>query len=111
MQLGYGIFLHFGPNTVKGVGWGEGTFPPQDFQVPRLDVRQWAEMAAEAGMKYAVLTTKHHDGFCLWPSQHTAYSVKSSPLKKDRPNAEGLLPEYHRPFLKGAAKRLGLKSE
>jgi alpha-L-fucosidase len=83
MRLGYGMFIHFGPNTFAGVAWGDGSFPAAKFNPARLDTRQWAGTAAEAGMKYAVLTTKHHDGFCLWPSQFTDYSVKSSPLGRD----------------------------
>jgi alpha-L-fucosidase len=79
MKLGYGMFLHFGPNTLARVGWGDGKFPASSFQFPKLDCAQWAGVAAEAGMKYAVLTTKHLDGFCLWPSKHTKYCVKSSP--------------------------------
>ncbi len=83
MQLKYGMFLHFGPNTLEGKGWGDGTFPAERFDIKDLDVRQWAEVAKEAGMKYAVLTTKHHDGFCLWPTRFTDYSVKNSPLRTD----------------------------
>jgi len=83
MQLGYGMFIHFGPNTIEGVGWGEGKFPPEKLVFDKLDVRHWAETAAKAGMKYAVLTSKHVDGFCLWPSKCTEYSVKNSPMKKD----------------------------
>ena len=80
MELGYGMFLHFGPNTVAGVGWGDGKFPAADFRVKKLDCAQWAGVAAEAGMKYAVLTTKHHDGFCLWPSRLTKYCTSASPV-------------------------------
>jgi alpha-L-fucosidase len=83
MQLGYGMFIHFGPNTFAGVAWGDGRFPAEKFDPRRLDTRQWAATAAEAGMKYAVLTTKHHDGFCLWPSRLTEYSVKNSPQRRD----------------------------
>jgi alpha-L-fucosidase len=83
MELGYGMFIHFGVNTFAGSGWGDGKFPARDFNPDRLDPNQWADMAAEAGMKYAVLTTKHHDGFCLWPSKHTEYSVKNSTCGKD----------------------------
>ena len=78
-DLGYGMFLHFGPNTLTGKSWGDGLFPAQNFVIPHLDVDQWASVAREAGMKYAVLTTKHHDGFCLWPSRHTPYSVAQAP--------------------------------
>lgn len=79
MEFGYGLFLHFGPNTFAGVNWGDGKFPAAKFAPAKLDCAQWAEAARAAGMKYAVLTAKHLDGFCLWPSRHTAYSVKSSP--------------------------------
>ncbi len=81
--LGYGMFIHFGPNTFAGQAWGNGKFPPSAFAPNRLDPRQWAGVAAEAGMKYAVLTTKHHDGFCLWPSRHTEYSVRNAPGGRD----------------------------
>jgi alpha-L-fucosidase len=83
MGLGYGMFIHFGPNTFAGTSWGDGRFPAAGFAPTHLDPAQWADMAAEAGMKYAVLTTKHHDGFCLWPSQLTEYSVKNSPGRVD----------------------------
>jgi alpha-L-fucosidase len=83
MELGYGMFLHFGPNTLVGKGWGDGTFPAAQVNFPRLDCRQWAGIAAEAGMKYAVLTAKHHDGFCLWPSAHTDYCIKNTPQRRD----------------------------
>jgi alpha-L-fucosidase len=79
LNLHYGMFLHFGPNTILGVGWGDGKFPPAQFAPRKLDCAQWAEVARQAGMKYAVLTTKHHDGFCLWPSRHTEYCVRNSP--------------------------------
>lgn len=83
MNLGYGMFLHFGPNTFTGEGWGTGTFPAREFDPRRLNTDQWAEAAAEAGMRYAVLTAKHHDGFCLWPSAHTDYCVKYAPGQPD----------------------------
>ena len=83
MRLGYGLFLHFGPNTFTQSGWGDGRFPPAGFAPAALDCTQWAGVAAEAGMRYAVLTAKHHDGFCLWPSRHTDYSVAHSPGRPD----------------------------
>jgi alpha-L-fucosidase len=83
MKLGYGLFIHFGPGTIRGVSYGDGRFPAQKVVFEELNVAQWAGVAAEAGMKYAVLTSKHVDGFCLWPSKHTEYSVKNSPMKKD----------------------------
>lgn len=83
LKLGYGMFLHFGPNTFGTSGWGDGTFPAASFAPTALDTDQWCAVAAEAGMRYAVLTAKHHDGFCLWPTRATAYSVASSPGRVD----------------------------
>lgn len=82
-RLAYGQFLHFGPNTFGTNGWGDGRFPAADFAPTAIDTDQWAGVAAEAGMKYAVLTSKHHDGFCLWPSRHTEYGVRNSPGRPD----------------------------
>jgi alpha-L-fucosidase len=83
MKLGYGMFIHFGPGTIRGQSYGDGSFPAEKVVFEMLDVAQWAGTAAEAGMKYAMLTSKHVDGFCLWPSRHTEYSMKNSPMKKD----------------------------
>lgn len=80
-EAGFGIFLHFGINTFNGVEWSDGTLDPATFLPAQLDARQWARTAVEAGAKYVVLTAKHHDGFCLWPTATTAYSVASSPWK------------------------------
>jgi alpha-L-fucosidase len=83
LELGYGMFIHFGPNTFAGTAWGDGTFRAIDFRPAELDCRQWAGVAAEAGMRYAVLTAKHHDGFCLWPTSLTDYSIKNTPDQRD----------------------------
>jgi len=85
-QLGWqememGMFCHFGMNTFCDQEWGEGNDSPEKFNPSALDARQWARTAREAGMKYFVLTAKHHDGFCLWPTATTDYSVASSPWK------------------------------
>jgi alpha-L-fucosidase len=80
-SLGYGMFVHFGPWTYSGTG--DGKFPAEQVIAPDLDARAWARLAAESGMRYAVLTAKHVDGFCLWPSRHTQYSVASTPARRD----------------------------
>lgn len=75
MALRYGMFIHFGINTFSRTMWGDGTFPAEAFCPRKLDTDQWVQMAMDAGMRYVVLTAKHHDGFCLWPSEHTRYGV------------------------------------
>lgn len=80
-KAGFGLFLHFGINTFNGVEWSDGTLDPATFHPTELDAGQWARTAVEAGAKYVVLTAKHHDGFCLWPTATTEYSVASSPWK------------------------------
>jgi alpha-L-fucosidase len=81
MRLEYGMFVHFGPWTFSGNG--DGRFPAAEVRSPHLDMREWAELAAAAGMRYAVLTAKHVDGFCLWPSRFTDYSIAATPAKRD----------------------------
>jgi alpha-L-fucosidase len=81
LDLAYGMFIHFGPWTYSGSG--DGQFPAERVHAPELDMRSWARLAAESGMRYAVLTAKHVDGFCLWPSRFTAYSVANTPQRRD----------------------------
>ncbi|KIL41063.1 alpha-L-fucosidase [Gordoniibacillus kamchatkensis] len=83
-DLELGMFCHFGINTFCDQEWGDGTDSPQLFNPEMLDARQWVRTAKEAGFTYVVLTAKHHDGFCLWPTETTAYSVKSSPWKNGK---------------------------
>jgi alpha-L-fucosidase len=82
-QAGFGIFCHFGINTFYGKEWSDGTLDPKAFNPTELDAGDWATAAAAAGARYLVLTAKHHDGFCLWPTDTTEYSVKSSPWRGD----------------------------
>ncbi len=83
-QLEFYAFVHFTVNTFTGREWGDGTEDPAIFCPTELDPGQWARTAKAAGMRGLILTCKHHDGFCLWPSQYTRHSVASSPYKNGR---------------------------
>ena len=77
------MFVHFGVNTFSGDEWSDGTVPVDKYNPTRLDCDQWVRVARDAGFRYVLLVTKHHDGFCLWDSQYTDYDVASSPVKTD----------------------------
>lgn len=100
-DLEYYAFVHFSINSFTDKEWGYGDESPKLFNPSELDTDQWARTISEAGMKGVVITAKHHDGFCLWPSKYTEHSVKNSPWK----NGEGdLLKE-----LSESCKKHGLK--
>lgn len=83
MDLKFGMFIHFGINTYYDTEWSDGTLDPAKYNPAELDTDQWCRVAKEAGMTYVVLVTKHHDGFCNWPTSYTTYSVRSTPFNND----------------------------
>jgi len=83
-RMEYYMFVHFTVNTFTDKEWGYGDEKESVFNPAALDCRQWAKVASDAGMKGIIITAKHHDGFCLWPSEFTEHSVKNSPWKNGK---------------------------
>lgn len=83
-RLEFYSFIHFGVNTFYEREWGNGKEEPSMFNPTNLNTDQWAESLKNAGIKAIILTCKHHDGFCLWPSKYTQHSIKNSPYKNGK---------------------------
>lgn len=74
-------FIHFGINTFNEVEWGTKNTDITKFNPTEINVKQWVKVFKEAGFKLIILTTKHHDGFCLWPSKFTDYNISHTPFQ------------------------------
>jgi hypothetical protein len=104
----WGMFIHFGIETFTDDEWSDGKVQASKYSPTTLDSDQWASTAARAGMTYAVITAKHHGGFCLWPSRWTSYCVSSSANTND---VLRLFTESCRKYGMGVSRRSGKRQE
>ncbi|MGL6175307.1 MAG: alpha-L-fucosidase [Cellulosilyticaceae bacterium] len=79
----FGMFIHFGINTFNNTEWSDGTLPLESYKPTEICAEEWVKTAYEAGMNYVILITKHHDGFCLWPTKYTDYAVTNTSNQTD----------------------------
>jgi alpha-L-fucosidase len=100
-DLEMGVIIHFGPNTFMDREWGDGTADPKVFNPTQFDPEQWMQAFQAAGIRYVIFVAKHHDGFCLWPTAQTDYSVKSSPFENGKGDVVGRVEQ--------AARKYGMK--
>jgi alpha-L-fucosidase len=83
-DMEYYLFMHFGPNTFTDKEWGHGNEPEDVFNPTDLDCKQWCRIAKQSGAKGIIITAKHHDGFCLWPSAFSTHTVRESKWKNGK---------------------------
>lgn len=92
-EMRFGMFIHWGPVSITGheIGWSRGAPTPieeydnlyKKFNPTKFDAEQWVRIAKDAGMKYVIFTTKHHDGFCMWATKYTDYNIMHTPFARD----------------------------
>lgn len=100
-DLEFGVIIHFSTNTFLDREWGDGTADPKVFNPTNFDPDQWMQAIKASGAKYVVMVAKHHDGFALWPTDQTEYSIKKSPWKDGKGDVVGDVAR--------AARKAGLK--